>query len=105
MTRRRQYPVACTLTSDQFQAGQDGLLPGLVSKATRVEPLVDGFRWQFDADEGLLRQAGAVLEAERRCCQFLRFLLIVEPGNGPVVLEATGPDGTPEFLSNLLDLA
>ncbi|MEM7416325.1 MAG: hypothetical protein AAF389_12555 [Gemmatimonadota bacterium] len=105
MTEIPQLPVACTLTSSQIESGREGLLPGLVSRAKRSERLSDGFRWYFDTEEGLLRQAGAVLEAEHSCCQFLRFKLLVEPGRGAIVLEATGPDGTPEFLESLLGAA
>lgn len=32
-----------------------------------------------------------------------RFLLLVEPGDGPVWLEVTGPEGTESFLDTLLD--
>lgn len=102
MTQLPQHPIACTLTSDQIEAGRDGLLPGLVAKSKSTEQLAHGYRWHFESDEGLLSQVGAVLEAEHTCCQFLRFQLVVEPGQGPIVLEATGPEGTGAFLSSLL---
>jgi hypothetical protein len=51
----------------------------------------------------LVKEAAAVIEAEHRCCRFLRFLLLVEPGDGPVWLEVTGPQGTEDFLSALVD--
>jgi hypothetical protein len=35
----------------------------------------------------------------RQCCPFLRFAITVEPGNGPIWLEMTGPEGTKEFLA------
>ena len=47
--------------------------------------------------------AAAVIDAERRCCRFLRFVLIVEPDDGPLWLELTGPEGTEDFLSALLN--
>ena len=34
--------------------------------------------------------------------RFLRFALTIEPGDGPVTLAVTGPEGTPEFLEALL---
>ena len=42
------------------------------------------------------------IDAERRCCRFLRFRLTVEPDEGPMVLELTGPEGTRDFLSVLI---
>jgi len=46
----------------------------------------------------------AMINAERKCCRFLRFQVIVEPSDGPIVLELTGPEGTQEFLEAMLSL-
>jgi uncharacterized membrane protein len=43
------------------------------------------------------------IELERQCCRFLRFTIAVEPDGGPVSLELTGPPGTGEFLTALLE--
>ena len=43
-----------------------------------------------------------VIDAERRCCRFLRIELTVQPADGPVQLRLTGPAGTREFLRDLL---
>jgi hypothetical protein len=43
------------------------------------------------------------IEAERQCCRFLRFVVTVEPDGGPSWQELSGPRGTPEFLSALLE--
>jgi hypothetical protein len=50
-----------------------------------------------------VKEVAAVIDAEHRCCRFLRFLLVVEPGYGPVWLEVTGPEGTKGFISAMLD--
>ena len=99
-----KLPIACTLTPGELAAMRDGLLPGLVARASERQPVPGGFRWRFAAGAGLVKDAAAVIEAEHRCCRFLRFRLTVEPGDGPVWLEVTGPEGTPEFLSTLLDV-
>ena len=41
---------------------------------------------------------------EQDCCRFLRFRITVEPDAGPILLELSGPPGTGEFLSALLNL-
>jgi hypothetical protein len=87
-------PIACTLTPAELAVSRPGLLPGLLARAKVTEAVPGGFRWRFDSHEGLLKQAAAVIAAEHRCCRFLRFLLIVEPGEGPVWLEVAEPDGT-----------
>ena len=44
-----------------------------------------------------------VVDAERHCCRFLRFAMTVEPDGGPVFLELTGPAGTRDFVSALIE--
>lgn len=95
--------IACTLTPHELAARRDQLLPGLLAGATGREPVPGGFRWRFDADEELLSKVAMVIEAERHCCRFLRFVLCVEAGEGPIWLEVTGPPGTRDFLSTLLE--
>ncbi|HEV8199266.1 MAG TPA: hypothetical protein VGS03_04530 [Candidatus Polarisedimenticolia bacterium] len=80
---------------------REGLLPGLLAKAVSRESIAGGFRWRFEFQPDLLAKAAAVIEAEHHCCRFLRFHLIVEPGDGPLWLEVTGPEGTENFLSML----
>jgi hypothetical protein len=95
-------PVACTLTPVELARMRQGLLPGLLARARTRESIRGGFRWRFDSEPGLVKDAAAVIDAEHNCCRFLRFLLLVEPGDGPVWIEVTGPEGTAAFLSTLL---
>lgn len=96
-------PIACILTPTELGAMRDGLLPGLLAKANGCEHITRGFRWRFDPRVNLVKEAGAVIDAEHRCCRFLTFRLLVEAGDGPVWLEVTGPEGTEDFLSTLVD--
>jgi hypothetical protein len=103
MERRQSdaLPIACTLTADELSGHRGELLPGLLEKARATEPLPSGVRLRFDHAPGLLEEIAGVVAAEHRCCAFLRFHLSVEPGDGPVVLDVTGPAGTKEFLGGL----
>ena len=96
-------PIACSLTLDELVAMRNSLLPGLLARANAQESIPGGFRWGFEPTLDMAKEIGAVIDAERRCCPFLRFLLIVEPGDGSVWLEVTGPDGTRNFLKTLLE--
>lgn len=96
-------PIACSLTREELSAMRDGLLPGLLARANAKELLTNGFRLRFEPALDLAKEIGTVIDAEHRCCKFLRFLLIVEPGDGPVYLEVTGPEGTRDFLRTLLE--
>ena len=100
--RPSELPVACTLTPADLAARRGGLLPGLAARATGSAAIEGGRSWRFDSRPGLLADVAAVIEAEHRCCRFLRFALTIEPGDGPVTLEVTGPEGTARFLEDLL---
>jgi hypothetical protein len=49
----------------------------------------------------VLTAIAETINAERQCCRFLRFVVTVESGGGPLWLEITGPHGTPAFLESL----
>ena len=96
-------PIACTLTPEALRTRREGLLMDLAAAcgtpggsqrrtAPRVAP----------SAETITLIARAV-EAERHCCRFLRFAMTVEPDGGPVRLELTGPAGTRDFVSALIE--
>jgi hypothetical protein len=92
-------PIACTLTPDQLRSQRPALLPGLIARAEGHERIDGGFRFRFASGDGLLTAIAATIDAERRCCRFLRFQMTAEPDEGLVSLEVTGPPGTAEFLA------
>lgn len=94
-------PIACTLTPDALSARKAGLLARVVKQAVASEPVEDGVRLTFPA--GSFTDVAAVVDAERACCPFLQFTLVVEPGGGPLSLTLTGPPGTRDFLDALFD--
>ena len=96
-------PVVCSLDDEALKARQGTLLPSLVPHVRSVTPTADGFRFEFTPSAGLLEKVAEVIVAERQCCRFLRFELVVEPSGGPATLTLSGPPGTREFLSGLLD--
>ena len=96
-------PIICTLSPAALQARRTGLLSQLIRRTREHQELPDGHRFVFDATEDLVPTVARVIDAERQCCRFLRFHLIVEPDGGPISLELTGPPGTQEFISALLD--
>ena len=95
-------PIACTLSPGDLAARRDALLPGLIAKARGRESLPCGARLRFDAGPGLIEEIAKVIAAEHLCCAFLQFDLRVEPGNGAILLDVTGPEGTEDFLATLL---
>src|SRR5687768_17298409 len=95
-------PVACTLGPEALAARRAGLLKDLVRQAEDHEALAGGHRFRFVASGETLALIARTIDAERRCCRFLRFRVTVEPGEGPILLELTGPEGTGEFVAALI---
>ena len=97
-------PIMCTLTPAALSARREGMLTELLRRAQAHEELPQGHRLRFAAtDDDVLTTIARAIDAERQCCRFLRFSVTVEPDGGPIFLELTGPPGTREFVSALLD--
>lgn len=96
-------PVVCTLDPATRETRRQGLLRQLGRSAERLEARADGFRLWLTPAGDTLALAARVIDAERRCCRFLRFTLTVEPDGGAMILDLTGPAGTREFLAALLE--
>ena len=96
-------PVACTLSPDALKTRREGLLSTLLGRAEDHEELPDGHRLRFAPARDTLSLVARTIEAERECCRFLRFQIVVEPDGGPIWLELTGPAGTREFVSALFE--
>ena len=99
-----QIPIACTLSADALQARRDELLADLLQRAEQHELTEDGLRVRFAAGTDTVAMLARVVDAERHCCRFLRFVITVEPDGGPVLLQLSGPAGTRDFIAGLLHL-
>lgn len=91
-------PIACSLDAGSLARRRSELRDGVLAEAETVEPLAAGYRWRFRDTPDLVARLGAVIDAERRCCRFLRFAVTCDADLGRVVLEVTGPEGALEFL-------
>ena len=97
-------PIACTLSPDTLKTRREGLLADLIQRAEHHERTGDGLHVRFSAATDVLATLARVVDAERQCCRFLRFVITVEPDEGPVSLELSGPAGTRDFIAALLNL-
>jgi hypothetical protein len=96
-------PIACTLSPAALRARREGLLADLLRRAESHELTAEGLRVQFSPDGETLAAIARVVDAERQCCRFLRFTIVVEPDGGSISLELSGPSGSREFIAALLD--
>lgn len=97
-------PIACTLTAPELQQRRSGLLRQFQEAVVEVKELESGYAYQLPSDEVWISDLAQLITLERQCCPFLTFNLRLEPANGPMWLELTGPEGTKSFLNDLLGL-
>jgi hypothetical protein len=95
--------IACTLTPDAIAAARSGLLPGLADHAIASERIADGYVLTLPASSDNLQRIARVIDAERQCCRWLHFDLVVPPGGAAFVLTLTGPSGAADFLAALFE--
>jgi len=98
-------PVACALSPPALRERREGALRALRAQAEEIREIRGGYSLRFPAGDALLDDLVKVIQMERKCCAFLRFSLVVTPGEGPVWLELTGPEGTQELLSGILEIS
>lgn len=91
-------PIACSLDERALAGRTAALRASVLAQADRLERLPDGYRWFFGVEPDIFARLGPILDAERRCCRFLRIALSADPGLGVVALTVTGPAGTADFL-------
>ncbi|MEP6820320.1 MAG: hypothetical protein ABJA18_12360 [bacterium] len=96
-------PIACNLTNPEFQRRRADLLKTFQGALLETKELDDGYAYRFPSDGNWIAELAQLITFERECCPFLQFNLRLEPANGPLWLELTGPEGTKGFLQFLFD--
>ena len=99
----KNLPVACSLMDSELQERRRNVLQKVRSVCSEVKELEHGFIYRFPSDGEWIRELANLVELEHQCCPFLKFSITVEPGDGPVWLEMTGPKGTKEFLAEVFN--
>ena len=97
-------PIVCTLSPDALKTRRDGLLADLLQSAEHHELTAHGLLMRFAPTADAVSTLARVVDAERQCCRFLRFVITIEPDGGSVSLELSGPAGTREFIAELVNL-
>jgi hypothetical protein len=96
-----KLPIACSLTDPEFRERRAELLQTFQGAVLETKELGDGRAYRFPAESTWIAELAKLIAVERECCPFLRFSLRVEPADGPIWLELTGPEGTKDFLRDL----
>lgn len=96
-----KLPIACNLNDSDFQERRAAALQKVKEGVLETTELSDGFAYRFPSEGNWIAELAELITFERECCPFLQFNLRLEPANGPIWLELSGPEGTKEFLKSL----
>jgi|SRR5579864_6113663 len=99
--KSRHVPVACSLSDAELRVREEVLLAQFRAAAIAMEELPDGYAFRLPQDRKWIAAAAELIAAERECCPFLAFTLVVQPDMGPVILQITGPPGAKEWVKTI----
>lgn len=100
---RSDTPLACLLSAQEL-AERKAISREMFGRLMReVQETQQGYRIRFDATDEVIKRLSRWIDDERKCCRFLRFQVTVEPAQGPVWFDISGPEGTKELLRSVLD--
>jgi hypothetical protein len=100
---QNNLPIACSLTDSELQQRRREVLLKAKTAITGAKELEHGFSYQFSSTPERIAELATLVALEHQCCPFLKFCLVVEPGDGSIFLELTGPEGTKAFLTSLFE--
>lgn len=98
-------PLACNLNAlTAAERKEHGALSKRVVQAfSTPEGTSNG--WAFSLPVEMLGDVTKWIDGERKCCPFLRFTLVVEPGAKTARLTLSGREGVKEFLAAEMKIA
>jgi hypothetical protein len=80
-------PIICTLSEEELRERRRAVLNSMRQAVVNV-----------------LSQLTRLVDLERRCCKFLTFRIVVEPGEAPIRLEVTGPPNAKTVIKEFFGL-
>jgi hypothetical protein len=95
-------PIACSLTTVELRDREAKLLSQFRSAVIEMDEIQGGYAFHLSGEDKWIGLVAELIVAERECCPFLTFEVTTLPHRGPLIVRVTGPEGTKEFLGNLL---
>jgi hypothetical protein len=95
-----QIPLACNMSvfTPAERESHIQTTKQLFQSVQTIHDVAHGYEFNFPNSSEIITRMAEFISGERLCCSFLEFTLKVPPGNEPIALVLTGPEGTQEFL-------
>jgi hypothetical protein len=97
----QDIPIACLLPADSLQERGEEIGESIFAGVEEKKELADGYAFRFPGERHWAEKLFRFVEEERVCCPFFTFEISFEPGQGPIWLTLSGPEGTKEFIDML----
>jgi hypothetical protein len=96
----QQIPLACNMSV--FTLAERELhvqtTRELFQSLQAIRNTEHGYEFSFPSSSEIITSMAEFISRERLCCPFLEFTLQLPPGDEPITLLLTGPEGTQDFL-------
>jgi hypothetical protein len=96
--------MVCKLTNSELQKRKATVIADLKKKILDKKELKNGYAFKFEASDEILDELTDFVKAERQCCDFFQFAILVNASHSEVWLELTGEEGAKEFIQTELAL-
>lgn len=97
----QDIPIACSLSAREL-GERKGENEELLAGIEEINELEHGYALRFAGNAEQIPRLLQFIMQERACCPFFTFELRFEAQNGPVWLSLSGPDGTKQFLQEMI---
>ena len=97
-------PIACNLSEPELRLRRETLASDIFKDFQQVDELTDGYSFRFPGNDVCAAKLLEFITFERRCCPFMTFELIFEPGQGAIWLRLRGAAGVKEFIRNEMEM-
>jgi hypothetical protein len=97
-----ELPILCTLTESELAERKKVIYDSIAGDILATHSLPEGFAFEFAASHDLVVSLARLVGLEHQCCRFLSFKITVPAGEGPVLLEVTGPPTAKSLIADFL---
>jgi hypothetical protein len=97
---KEKVSVTCKLTAPELQERKKNIIAEVKRLIVQQVDVTNGVRFSFHDSDSIIDLLANFIKAERQCCSFFEFNLVVGQSEGLVTLELTGPEGTKDFIKS-----
>ena len=95
--------LICSLSGPELIKRKAALQEEVFSNVLKTQEEETGYRFHFKFDENFLVKLTDYMLAEKKCCPFFRFELMIGEGKEGIELAVSGPEGAKAMIGDLIE--